>query len=160
MCCRRTTGHPGAKGRAEHPRRRARGGFSLVEVMIVIVIIGLLAGVVTVNVRSYLFQARRNIARQDISVIVSELDRYWGLYGAYPNNEQGLEVLTRPSEKLPEPPLEAIPVDPWGRAYQYISPATDAPYEVICLGADGRPGGEGIDADLSSKDLKTREATP
>ena len=66
-------------------------------------------------------------------------------------------ALRQPSDKLPEPLITQDPIDPWGRPYQYVSPAAEAPYEVICLGADGREGGEGADADISSLDLKDRQ---
>ena len=137
-------------------RARRRNGFSLVEVMIVIVIIGLLAGVVTVNVRSYLVRAKRNTARQEIATIVKGLNTFYGSYDRYPSNEEGLKALVEPTEKLPEPPLEgpAVLTDPWGRPYQYNAPGTNGPFEVISYGADGRQGGEGADADIHSDQLK------
>jgi general secretion pathway protein G len=134
--------------------RRMRRAFSLVEVMIVIVIIGLLAGVVTVNVRSYLTRAKQNAARQEIATIVHALDAFYSTYGRYPTNDEGIDVLSRPSEKLPEPPLNGAPVDPWGQRYQYNSPGTTGPFEVICHGADGREGGDGVDQDITSDNLK------
>ena len=131
-----------------------RPAFSLVELMIVIVIIGLLAGMVTLNVRSYVGQARRNTARAEMATIVQALNTFYTTYGRYPTNEEGLEVLTRPTEKLPESLLEGKPVDPWGNPYQYNAPGTSGPFEVVCWGADGREGGEGADTDISSADLK------
>ena len=133
--------------------RRDRG-FTLVELMVVIVIIGLLAGIVTVNVRAHLIKARQNVAKQEIATIVMALNSFYGTYGRYPSNEEGLGILSRPSEKLPEPLLESNPVDPWGNAYQYNCPGSNKPYEVICNGADGREGGEGVDADIRSDNLK------
>ena len=135
-------------------RRHTRGGFSLVEVMVVIVIIGLLASVVTLNVRGYLNKAKQNTARQEIATVVQALETFYATYSRYPSNEEGLTVLARPSDKLPEPLLQSIPVDPWSRPYQYNSPGSQGPYEVICYGADGREGGEGADADVSSNALK------
>lgn len=135
-------------------RRRRSRAFSLVEMMIVIVIIGLLAGVVTVNVRSYLIQAKQNTARQEISTIVKGLETFYGVHGRYPSMEEGLAALSTPSEKLPEPPLEGTPTDPWGNPYQYMAPGSNGPFDVICYGADGREGGDGIDADITSEDLK------
>jgi len=135
-------------------KEKMRRGFSLVEIMIVIVIIGLLASVVTVNARGYLLKAKQNTARQEIATIMHALDTFYATYGRYPTNDEGLAILARPSEKLPEPLLSAEPRDPWGHPYQYNSPGTNAPYEVICFGADGRAGGEGADADLSSTNLK------
>ena len=124
------------------------------EIMIVIVIMGILATAVTVNVRNYLTKAKQNAARQDIAVIVGALDRFWAEYSRYPTNEEGLAILTKPTEKMPEPPLTKIPMDPWGHPYQYNCPGSSTPYEVICLGGDGREGGEGADADISSNDIK------
>jgi len=131
-----------------------RSGFSLVEIMVVIVIIGLLAGVVSINVRGYLIKAKQNTARQEIATIISALESFYGTYGRYPGNEEGLAILTRPSEKMPEGPLQGKLVDPWKNPYQYNSPGANGPYEVICYGADGREGGDGADADISSDDLK------
>lgn len=136
--------------------RKRRRGFSLVEVMIVIVIIGMLAGVVTVNVRSYLVRAKQNTARQEISTIVQGLETFYATYDRYPTNEEGLSALVEPSERLAEPPLKGSGVltDPWGQPYQYNSPGANGPYEVISYGADGRQGGEGADADIHSDELK------
>ena len=122
--------------------------------MIAIVIIGLMAAVVTINVRSYLTRAKQARVAQDIGVIVDALGTFYGVYDRYPTNEEGLAVLAKPTEKLVEPPLTAEPTDPWDRPYQYNCPGTDTPFEVISYGADGREGGEGIDADLSSKPAK------
>jgi len=124
--------------------------------MIVIVIIGLLAGMVTLNVRSYTQRARVNTAKAEIATIVQALGTFYATYGRYPTNEEGLEVLGRPSEKLPEPLLEGKTTDPWGNPYQYVSPGVAAPFEVISYGADGREGGEGGDADLTSTNLKEK----
>lgn len=140
------------------PRRgrpaRVRRGFSLVEVMVVLVIIGLLAGVVTVNVRAYLLKARQTTARQEIASICQALGTFYATHGRYPTNEEGLGALTRPTDRLPEPLLSGRPVDPWDHPYQYLSPGSTGPFEVVCYGADARPGGEGLDADISSDDLK------
>jgi len=135
-------------------RRLIRRAFSLVEIMIVIVIIGLLAGVVTINVRSYLTKARQSTARVEIATIVQALNTFYATCGRYPTNEEGLDVLSKPTDKNPEPLLEGKPTDPWGRPYQYVCPGASVPFEVICLGADGREGGEGADADISSARLK------
>ena len=129
-------------------------GFTLLEIMIVIVIIGLLAGVVTINVRSYLTKAKQNTAKQEIATLVFALDSFYATYDRYPSNEEGLAILTRPTSKLPEPLLSGEPIDPWNRPYQYNYPGSNGPFEVICYGADGREGGEGVDADISSNNLK------
>lgn len=135
--------------------RASRAAFSLVEVMLVIVIIALLAGAVSINVRGYLIKAKQNRARQDIGVIKNALTTFWTTYNRYPTSEEGLAILAKPSEKLPEPPLSAVPVDPWGNPYQYICPgANGQPFQVVCLGADNQPGGTGADSDISSDDLE------
>ena len=138
----------------ERRRAPARRAFSLVELMIVIVIIGLLAGMVTVNVRSYISRARQSTARAEIATIVQALSTFYATYGRYPTNEEGLDVLLRATDKLPEPLLEGKPKDPWGNPYQYNSPGASGPFEVLCWGADGREGGDGADGDLSSANLK------
>ena len=135
------------------PTVRCRG-FSLIEVMVVVVIIGLLAGVVTINVRGYLVKAKQTAARDEIRTIVIALETFNTAYNRYPTNEEGLAAITRPSSKLPEPPLLGVPDDPWGQPYQYNSPGSVGPYEVICYGANGRSGGSGADADISSNNLK------
>jgi general secretion pathway protein G len=141
-----------------NPQSAIRNGFSLVEIMIVIVIIGLLATAVTVNVRAYMIKAKQNIARQDIAVIVSALQSFWADTGRYPTADDGLAALSRKNEKTGEPYLTKEPVDPWGHAYQYLCPGRKGPFEVICLGADGREGGEGGDSDISSDDVQPLQA--
>ena len=135
-------------------KRRVRSGFSLVEIMIVIVIIGLLAGAVTLRVTAYLNKAKQNTARKEIATICQALDTYYATYGRYPTNEEGLAALCQASEKLPESLLAGEPVDPWGKAYQYNAPGSKGPYEVLCYGSDGREGGDGAAADISSDKLK------
>jgi len=136
--------------------RRENAGFTLLEIMIVIVIIGMLAGVVTLNVRHYLHRAKQNTARQEIATICNALETFYSEFSKYPTNEEGLELLTQPNEKFPEPLLNGKPIDPWGRPYQYNQPGRNGPYEVICFGADGREGGSGIDADIVSWELKAK----
>jgi general secretion pathway protein G len=127
-----------------------------VEIMIVIVIIGMLAGVVTLNVRGYLNRAKQNTARQEIATICNALETFYSEFGRYPTNEEGLALLGQASEKFPEPLLQGTALDPWGRSYQYNQPGRNGPYEVICFGADGREGGSGIDEDIVSWELKQK----
>jgi general secretion pathway protein G len=126
----------------------------LVEIMIVIVIMGLLAGVVTVNVRGYLNRAKQNTARMEISTITKALETFQSKANRYPTNDEGLAVLYKASEEFPEPLLDGKAVDPWKHPYQYNCPGVSKPFDVICLGADGREGGTGVDADIRSDDLK------
>lgn len=136
---------------------RAAGGFSLVEVMIVIVIIGLMAGVVTVNVQSYMDKAKQNTARQEIATIVKALDTFYATYSRYPTSDEGLESLAKASEKIPEAMLKGVPNDPWGRPYQYNVPGVSGPYDLISYGADGREGGEGKDADITGETIQNKK---
>jgi len=139
-------------------RDKGRGGFSLVEIMVVLVIIGLLAGVVTLNVRHFMIKGKQNTARMEISNICQAVESFYATFGRYPSNEEGLAVLTQTNDKLPEKLLNQMPSDPWGKSYQYNQPGRSEPYEVICFGADGREGGEGADRDIVSWDLKDRQA--
>lgn len=132
---------------------KRRAGFSLVEIMVVLVIIGLLAGVVTINVRNYLITGRQNTAKMEVARICEALETFYSVHGRFPDNAEGLAVLTQASDKLPEPMLSRVPVDPWGKPYQYNRPGQNTPYEVISYGADGQEGGSGEDADVVSFDL-------
>lgn len=138
-------------------RRSSRGGrlptaFSLVEMMVVLVIIGMLAGIVTLNVRYFITQGKQKAAKVQITVFVQALDSFYNVHGRYPTSEEGLAILAARSDLLSEPLLKQIPNDPWGHAYQYNQPGRTEPFEVVCFGADGREGGEGPDVDLSSSD--------
>jgi len=127
------------------------GAFSLIELTVVLALLALLAGIVTVSVRHHLIKGKQNAAKSEIAVIRTALETFYASMGRYPGNEEGLVVLTTKSDELPEKLLSHLPVDPWGRPYQYNQPGRDAePYEILCLGADGREGGEGADADIAS----------
>lgn len=138
------------------PQARFRQAFSLVELMVVIVIIGLLSGVVTISVRSYLTRSKQNIAKLEISKICGALETYYTTYDRYPTSQEGLAALAQPSTEFPEGLLTFIPSDPWGNPYEYLSPGRSTPYEVLCYGADHREGGSGADSDLTSVALGTK----
>ena len=127
---------------------RWRRGFSFIEVMVVVVIIGLLAGAVTLKVSSYMDTAKVNRAKSDLATIVAAVESYYLANSRYPSNEDGLKNL----------PLKSR-IDPWGAAYEYNSPGRNGEaFEVISFGADGREGGDGINADIYSWQLgKTQE---
>ncbi len=141
MCCDRLTTNEGAARRAG-PGPRRRPGFSFIEIMVVVVIIGLLAGAVAIKVTGYMDAAKGNRARSDIATIVDAVEAFYLQHSRYPGNDEGLDNL----------PLKNR-TDPWGRPYEYNSPARDEPFEVFTFGADGREGGEGIDADIFSWQL-------
>lgn len=134
---------------------KARLGFSLVEIMVVLVIIGLLAGVVSINVRGYLLAGKQNTARMEIATIVSGLETFHSLNDRYPTNDEGLRILTESTQRMPEPPLTKMPIDPWRRPYIYNQPGRSGPYEVYSQGADGQDGGDpkSADADITSWDI-------
>jgi general secretion pathway protein G len=128
---------------------------TLIEMMIVLVIIGIVAALVVPNVVGRPDQARATVAATDLRTIAASLEMYRLDNRSYPTTEQGLAALAAPPELPPAAPnwarggyLPSVPADPWGRPYQYRSPAADAGFEVISLGADGAPGGEGAEADI------------
>lgn len=128
--------------------RDFRSGFSLVELMVVIVIIGLLAGIVTVSVRSYLVAGKQSVARTEMAKIAQALETFYTAYDRYPTNEEGLAILAQPSERFTDGILTRLPKDPWGSPYQYNFPGRRGRFEILCLGADRREGGQGADQDL------------
>ena len=134
-------------------RKRA---FSLVEFTAVLALMAIIAAIVTISVRPLMVKGKQDAARTEIGNICNALEAFHGVYGRYPTNEEGLGILRRKTEKLTEPLLTGDPVDPWGRSYQYNTPGRDGPYEVICFGADGKPGGDGGDKDIESWNLKDK----
>lgn len=123
--------------------------FSLIEVMVVVVIMGLLAGAVAVKVTGYMDTAKENRVRADIATIADAVEAYYVSNSRYPSNEEGLSIL----------PLKNR-TDPWGRPYEYNSPAREHPFEVFTLGADGREGGARVDADIYSWQLGDAKKGP
>lgn len=122
--------------------RTPAGGFSLIEVLVVVVILGILAGYVAMKVVGNVDKAKSNRARSDIATIVQAVEAYKINYDRYPTNEQSLDVVDVKSR-----------TDPWGKPYQYNSPGQEDPFEVFTLGRDGLDGGEGPDADIYSWQL-------
>ena len=132
-------------------------GFTLIEVMVVIVILGVLAALVVPRVLSRPDEARAVAAKQDINVIGQALKLYRLHNQRFSTAEQGLAALVARPESAPIPSnwkpggyLERLPKDPWGNAYVYVNPGLHGEIDVLSLGADGKPGGEGLDADIGS----------
>jgi general secretion pathway protein G len=138
-------------------RRRREDGFTLVELMVVIVIIGLLATIVAINVLPSGDRARTEKAKADIAQIEGGLELYKLQNMTFPNTSQGLNALVSAPAGLTDPSryqaggyLKKLPNDPWGRPYLYASPGQHGEADVWTFGADGKEGGEGIDADIGS----------
>jgi len=141
-----------------HDHAAAReAGFTLVELMVVILIIGLLATVVAINVLPSQDQAMTEKARADIATLEQAVEMYRLDLLSYPTTEQGLEALTetpdglgRPERYRPGGYIKRLPEDPWGNPYQYLQPGERGPFDIYSLGADGRIGGEGRNADIGN----------
>jgi len=148
-----------------HRHRLGRGvarahGFTLIEIMVVVVILAILAALIVPRVMSRPDEARVIAAQQDIRTIVQALKLYRLDNLRYPSTEQGLAALVKPPSVPPLAPnwktggyLERMPKDPWGNAYQYLNPGLRGEIDVFSFGADGVAGGEGFDADLGSWSL-------
>ena len=140
-------------------RPRSRG-FTLIEIMVVVVIIALLAAIVAPNVIGNIDEAAITRAKQDIRTIETAVSQFYLNNFRYPDeDEEGLEILLgRPSvgdQKAFRQYLPRLPVDPWGQDYRYESPGeNDRQYDIYTYGKDDEEGGEGIDADIGSWDLK------
>jgi general secretion pathway protein G len=140
--------------------RAGRRGLTLVEVLAVVVILGLLAGTLAVGFSSAFGRGKTELAKTGIGIVVQKLETYRIEKGTWPEDSAGLDALTDGSAK----PTDAFYLsrdkllDPWGRPYLLIIPGPDDhPYEVVSYGADGQPGGEGEDRDLSSVNLRADE---
>jgi general secretion pathway protein G len=134
---------------------RGSAGFTLIEMLVVLVIIGLIMGLVGPRVLNYLTDARVKAAKLQIEALSSSLDLYYLDNGRYPSSSEGLAALVRrPSsaDSWNGPYLKGgvVPADPWKNDYIYRSPGDSAPFEIISLGSDGREGGSGSAADIRS----------
>ena len=135
-------------------------GFTLIEIMVVMVILGLLVAVVAPNIMGRSDQAKVTIAKTQMSNIANALDLYRLDNSHYPSTQQGLEALVERPSGSPEPKnwnpdgyLKSVPEDPWGNNYQYINTGSSS-YDLFSYGADGNQGGEGDAADISVHDIE------
>jgi general secretion pathway protein G len=135
--------------------RSPDAGVTLIEMMVVLVIIALVAAMIVPNVIGRPDEARVAVARTDIRAIGSALELYRLDNRTYPTSSQGLDALVKEPVAPPQPPnwaaggyLGAVPVDPWGNAYTYRSPGDTGGFDLISLGADAQPGGDGANADI------------
>ena len=154
----------GERRSAEHGftslKRSAEHGFTLVELMVVIVIIGLLATIVAINVIPATDTARVEKAKADIATIEQALEQYRLDNLTYPVGSDGLQALLNPPASLAQPQryrrggyVKKLPDDPWGRAYVYTVPGRKGAFDISSLGADGQPGGEAENADIFSSEI-------
>lgn len=137
--------------------KRNAHGFTLIEVMVVVVILSILAAWVVPKIFSRPDEARLSRVKGDVRAISNALELYRLDNFVYPSTDQGLEALVKEPTNEPLPRnwkadgyLERVPNDPWGTPYQYLSPGENGEYDVFSLGADGRAGGEGVNADVGN----------
>lgn len=136
-------------------RLAAQRGFTLIELMVVLVIIGVLASLIVPSVLDRVDEAKVTAARTDVNSLMEALKRYRLDNQRYPTSEQGLQALVTKPTTGPTPPnwkptLDKLPNDPWGRPYQFANPGVKGPIDVFSYGADGQAGGEGKDEDIGS----------
>lgn len=135
-------------------------GFTLIEIMVVVVILGILAALVVPQVMNRPDQAKVTVAKGDIKAIAAALDMYKLDNFNYPSTQQGLTALVEKPSGNPQPSnwsrdgyLKRVPKDPWGNDYQYLSPGTQGQFDLYSLGADGKQGGSDLNADIGNWDL-------
>jgi len=140
--------------RRQRRARRGEAGFTLVEMLVVITIIGMIMALVGPRVLNYLGESKAKAAKIQIESFSSALDLYYLDLGRYPNSSEGLAALTRSNNAAgwngPYLRGGVVPNDPWGHGYVYRSPGERAPYEIISLGSDGQEGGSGTATDIAS----------
>lgn len=145
---------PTSSGCSRRTRPR-HGGFTLIEIMVVVAIIAMVVGLIAPNVFSRADEAKRTAAKVEIDRLMGALKFYKLDNGRYPTAEQGLNALVARPTASPVPPnwkpyIEKMNNDPWGTPYQYANPGVKGEVDVFSLGADGKAGGDGNDADIGS----------
>ena len=147
-----------ASNKASPAFRIGEAGLTLIEMIVVLAIIALIAGLIVPNVIGRPDEARVTVAATDLRTVSAALKMYRLDNGAYPTTEQGLEALAEKPTSAPVPTtfpqegyLGEVPRDPWDRPYVYRSPGANGGFDLMSLGKDGKPGGEGIDADITAK---------
>jgi general secretion pathway protein G len=149
--------------RGKRQAGRGRSGFTLVEILVVVVIIGLLAAAIVPSVIGRVDEAKVVRARSDVRAIWTAVELFRQDTGRYPTPEEGLRALVEQPADVKNwkgyiEGRKSVPKDPWGREYQgFRNEGGIPPYEVVSYGADGKPGGEGYDADVSSAHLDDAE---
>lgn len=139
--------------------RKIQAGFTLIEIMVVVVILGILAALVVPQVMSRPDQAKLTVTKGDLQAISAALDMYKLDNHNYPSTQQGLEALVKRPTGSPAAKnwnkdgyLKKLPIDPWGNPYQYLTPGRHGAYDLYSLGADGKLGGQGNDAEIGNWD--------
>ena len=130
--------------------RYGRKAFTLVEIMVVVVIIGVMATVVTLSVTDYLVSAKQNVARSEIATIKDALSIFFMEHDRFPSNDEGLGVLRKQSPEHPNGILRNDLEDPWGSEYIYVYPGVRGAFDLLSYGADRQEGGTGADVDITS----------
>ncbi len=145
--------------RLERLHTNSASGFTLIEILVVVVILGILAAIVVPRVMEHPGEARQVRAKQDIQAIVTALNIYKLDNYTYPSSEQGLDALVHKPSGSPDAPnfkpggyLDRVPVDPWKHPYLYVHPGQHGDVDVYSLGADGKPGGDGEAKDIGNWD--------
>ncbi|MGZ8154829.1 MAG: type II secretion system major pseudopilin GspG [Burkholderiales bacterium] len=142
----------------KHARRpRTNAGFTLIELMVVVAILGILAALVVPKIMSRPDEARAVAAKQDIATLAQALKLYRLDNKRYPTTEQGLQALVTKPTTAPIPEnwkgggyIEKLPLDPWSKPYQYLNPGLHGEIDIFSFGGDGVPGGQGVDGDIGN----------